>query len=234
MESIGWLLILSQIQIALIRIFYSVKLQTPIENYVESKLRIGLLVLAVSILSVSMWFSTGISLLDGLFPAVSAFIKSYQLISNSVIYPVVVGPAALAKGMDLSMDPLHLPALVRDTVYYAGFLFNQLGASLLIYTHHVMQHNWTAWITIHSDHRLVTNGPFRLVRHPMYLSLLLYAVGFSLMTGCNLFVMASWSILIGMVYRRIPIEEKCLIEKFGVEYESYCSNVKWKLIPGIC
>jgi protein-S-isoprenylcysteine O-methyltransferase Ste14 len=101
---------------------------------------------------------------------------------------------------------------------------------LLILAHYTMQNNWTAWITIKSDHKLITNGPFEYIRHPMYSSILLYAWGYILMTG-NLFVSVAWTILFNMVAFRIPTEEFHLNEKFGEIFKTYCAKTPYKLIP---
>ena len=73
---------------------------------------------------------------------------------------------------------------------------------------------------------LVSGGPFRVSRNPMYLGLLLVLVGWAVLLG------APWS-LAGPVafvlyiqrFQIIP-EERVLAIKFGVVYAQYCARVR--------
>lgn len=87
-------------------------------------------------------------------------------------------------------------------------------------------------LTIKSDHQLVQNGIYSLIRHPIYTSYILLFFGFCLMLqslyalGLLLVVCVIW------FGNRISIEEQMLREKFGQEYQSYCSQTK-RLFPYI-
>ncbi len=67
---------------------------------------------------------------------------------------------------------------------------------------------------------LVTDGPYRWVRHPMYTTLLIIYLAYFLMS-------ANWSIgVVGLVYgilifSIVNMEETTLIEKFGESYRQY-------------
>lgn len=72
-----------------------------------------------------------------------------------------------------------------------------------------------------TGHKLVTVGPYRWVRHPLYAVALLEILALSLIAG-NWLMALLW--LIGVLVFRyvvIPIEEANLIAAFGVEYERY-------------
>jgi len=71
------------------------------------------------------------------------------------------------------------------------------------------------------EHRLVTDGPYRWVRHPLYGVGLLKILALSLMAG-NWFMALLWLIYV-LVFRYIviPIEESKLIAAFDGEYEQY-------------
>ena len=70
------------------------------------------------------------------------------------------------------------------------------------------------------NHELVTSGPYRWVRHP------LYSVGTSFFVSLSL-VAANWFIGLGsvsalvMLLIRLPKEEEKLIERFGDKYRAY-------------
>jgi protein-S-isoprenylcysteine O-methyltransferase Ste14 len=73
---------------------------------------------------------------------------------------------------------------------------------------------------------LVTSGPFRFSRNPMYLGMLLWALGLAILLGSLsvflfplfLFVLAQWYI--------IPLEEKAMEGTFGEEYVAYKRRVR--------
>jgi hypothetical protein len=73
-------------------------------------------------------------------------------------------------------------------------------------------------------------GPYRLVRHPLYLGWVLVVFGASHMTGDRLLfaVVSTVYLLIAM-----PLEEAGLQRQFGDRYLAYRSTVRWRLIPYI-
>ncbi|MFB2833774.1 methyltransferase family protein [Floridanema evergladense] len=87
-------------------------------------------------------------------------------------------------------------------------------------------------ITIKPNHHLVTTGIYSQVRHPVYLSYVLYLVGYC--TILQSFVSLVMSVVSCTIWlgNRINIEEKMLIERFGDRYQAYQSKTK-KIIPFI-
>ncbi len=86
-------------------------------------------------------------------------------------------------------------------------------------------------VTIQKNHDLITSGPYRVLRHPRYLGIILFTSGISL-------VYRSWlalifvSLLILVLLLRILEEEKLLHQEFGKDWETY-SGKTWRLIPFI-
>lgn len=73
-------------------------------------------------------------------------------------------------------------------------------------------------------------GPFRLVRHPIYLGWVLMVFATPLMTANRLlFAMISTLYLI----LAIPWEERSLVAEHGDQYRAYQRRVRWRLIPGL-
>ena len=78
---------------------------------------------------------------------------------------------------------------------------------------------------------VVSTGPYRYVRHPMYASMLLFFPGSALLLG-------SWwglmfcTVLLGLLVWRIPLEERML--ENGLDgYNEYERNVRYRLIPHV-
>lgn len=75
---------------------------------------------------------------------------------------------------------------------------------------------------------LQVGGPYRLVRHPLYLGWALMVFGAAHMTGDRL---AFAVISTAYVTLAIPFEERSLVHLFGAEYERYRERVRWRMIP---
>lgn len=75
-----------------------------------------------------------------------------------------------------------------------------------------------------------TDGPFGLVRHPIYLGWILMTFATPAMTLNRLMFAV---ITTGYLVMAIPWEEQSLVTAFGERYRRYQSIVRWRLIPGV-
>lgn len=74
------------------------------------------------------------------------------------------------------------------------------------------------------------DGPFGLVRHPIYLGWVLMVFATPTMTTSRLlFAVVSTAYLVAA----IPLEERLLVENFGDKYRTYQGQMRWRLIPGV-
>jgi protein-S-isoprenylcysteine O-methyltransferase Ste14 len=78
----------------------------------------------------------------------------------------------------------------------------------------------TPTVATRKEHRLVTSGPYRWVRHPLYTigASFFFALG---VTADNWFIMTLAVIAFALLAVRTTSEEAHLIEKFGDEYRRY-------------
>jgi protein-S-isoprenylcysteine O-methyltransferase Ste14 len=96
------------------------------------------------------------------------------------------------------------------------------GAIWLLWRSHVdLGRNWTPVLGIRENHKLVTEGVFKYIRHPMYAAHLLWGIASVLMlhnwiAGYSLIVVFSAQFL-----SRIRAEEQMMLDQFGEEYEDY-------------
>jgi protein-S-isoprenylcysteine O-methyltransferase Ste14 len=79
--------------------------------------------------------------------------------------------------------------------------------------------------------RLVTTGPFAVIRHPTYLSHTLMLLGLFLWTGVT--ALGIVTVIDGFVVNAmvIPLEEQELSQRFGSEYEDYRKKVPARFLP---
>lgn len=73
-------------------------------------------------------------------------------------------------------------------------------------------------------------GPYRLVRHPLYLGWILIVFGTAHMTGDRL---AFATITAFYLLIAIPWEERSLLGAYGDEYSRYRQSVRWRVVPYI-
>lgn len=84
-------------------------------------------------------------------------------------------------------------------------------------------------VRIRSDHKLITKGPYRYIRHPIYAGEMLYFLSIPLIFS-SIYDFVIMLAIIPMLLYRIRCEEKVPSSKFGQEYEEYAHNT-WRLVP---
>lgn len=114
----------------------------------------------------------------------------------------------------------------------AGALCLVIGLWLFYRSHADLGTNWSITLEVREQHRLITEGVYRAIRHPMYLALALYGIGQALvipnwLAGPSNFI--AFAILCTL---RIGKEERMMAEAFGDEYAEYSARTK-RLIPGV-
>jgi protein-S-isoprenylcysteine O-methyltransferase Ste14 len=76
--------------------------------------------------------------------------------------------------------------------------------------------------------RLVTEGPFSLVRNPLYVGNLLLWTGFTVWSGKLWLLAVCWTLFLLQYTAIIGFEEALLTERFGAEYAAYSARVpRW-------
>ena len=117
-----------------------------------------------------------------------------------------------------------------------GWLFPVLGAALVwlgvllcCWARVVLGRNWSSVVQIKQDHELVRNGPYRVVRHPIYSGLLLAFLGTALAIGEWRGLLAT-AIAAGSFWIKLRLEERWMRERFGEAYVDYMRHSK-ALVP---
>ena len=105
-------------------------------------------------------------------------------------------------------------------------------ASLIMFrlTHRALGRNWSVTLEVRESHKLVTEGVYGRVRHPMYTAFWMWAVAQALLLPNWV---AGFSGLVGfgtLYFLRIGQEERLMLEAFGDAYRGYMDRTK-RLIP---
>jgi protein-S-isoprenylcysteine O-methyltransferase Ste14 len=116
----------------------------------------------------------------------------------------------------MAWSSIPLPVWLRWSG--AGVLF--LGVALLAWTLRNLGVNLTDTVVTRQAHTLITQGPYRWVRHPFYDALALFVVGFALITA-NWFILATGAVVFLLLAVRSQTEEALLSARFGEAYRSY-------------
>jgi protein-S-isoprenylcysteine O-methyltransferase Ste14 len=115
---------------------------------------------------------------------------------------------------------------------WAGVIMALLGFALLQWAQNTLGKNWSDTPRMIQKQSLITNGPYRFIRHPIY-------TAFLLILGSTLFISANW--LIGLAWiamtllevaSRIGFEENLMLEYFGDQYREYTQKTG-RLLPKI-
>jgi protein-S-isoprenylcysteine O-methyltransferase Ste14 len=95
---------------------------------------------------------------------------------------------------------------------------------LLVWAHDSLGDNFGRSLSLREGHTLVTDGPYRWVRHPMYTAFyLLHLAAFLL--SANGFIGLTWFAgLTAVIAARVPREERMMVEAFGAAYQDYAAR----------
>jgi len=146
-------------------------------------------------------------------------------LSDKILYAYLVLLLIIAPQI-ISFYYFPLPNSSFDSILtFSGILLFSMGFIIDIWARFTMGKYWGP-PGQHDDSRqskLITNGPFAYSRNPIYLGSFLLLIGFSLSLRSAFFFLP----IMQMIYfnRKIKIEEKLLLKKFGKEYGEYKKRV---------
>ncbi len=115
-----------------------------------------------------------------------------------------------------------------DLQRYAGVALAAVGEAIRWAGLRALGKQFSGYLTLQENHRLIETGIYGVVRHPWYLGAALIFIGWAL-------VFRSWLVIPLIVLGglllsiRIRQEEKILAEGFGAEFEAYCRRT-WRLL----
>ncbi len=117
----------------------------------------------------------------------------------------------------VSWCSLELPAWLRWGGAALGLV---VVPPCLFWTFRTLGKNLTDTVVTRREHHLVTDGPYRWVRHPFYVVGSIWGLSLSLLSANWLLAISGFA-LMTMLVARTRIEEVKLAERFGDEYWAY-------------
>lgn len=104
-----------------------------------------------------------------------------------------------------------------------------VGMAIMLCARFTLGRNWSANVVLKENHELVTKGPYKYVRHPIYSGLLLMILSTAVYSASVFGFIIFIAFFFGAYYKARK-EEKLMIEKFPEEYPQYMGRVK-ALVP---
>ncbi|MGH9803645.1 MAG: methyltransferase family protein [Candidatus Acidiferrales bacterium] len=107
-----------------------------------------------------------------------------------------------------------------DFLRYVGLGLYTVGNIVAFLAVRTLGRQYSGYVTLQEGHRLVTDGIYGVIRHPIYLRLLLVSLGLPLVFRSRLCLPL---LILGALFAgyRISREEKLLAESFGEPYLAY-------------
>ena len=126
----------------------------------------------------------------------------------------------------------HIDPLRPSAAQLAGFLLIAAGLDLRRRAMAALRHQFSIKVVVFDDHRLIEDGPFRTIRHPNYLGLVLIMIGTSIVLESPLAFVAVLVAWLPALLLRIRHEESVLERHFGAAWHGYAART-WRLLPRV-
>lgn len=112
---------------------------------------------------------------------------------------------------------------------WLGAVLVAAGLGWAAYARVHLGRNWSGMVTLKRDHTLITSGPYRWTRHPIYSGILLAILGTALALG-ELRALLGFVLVTASFVRKLSIEEQFMATQFPAQYARYRAQVP-ALVP---
>ena len=118
---------------------------------------------------------------------------------------------------------------LNEIIRFIGLAFYIIGFIVMHIVEVRLGNQFSIEVTIQEDHKLITDGMFRFIRHPRYFGIIIFTLGLALIFKSWIAIILLLLIIFVLLWR-IKDEEKMMYQEFGVRWEEYSKNT-WRLIP---
>ena len=148
------------------------------------------------------------------------------LLSSFALLGSITGLAYVIAPQRMKWAALPVPVWSR----WVGVALGASSLPLFLWTHHELGKNWSLALVTKEEHTLVSSGPYRWVRHPMYTVIFLQSLAYFLVSANWVIGIAGLGTSIFCV-ARVDEEEALMVEEFGEEYQAYMERTARFLPP---
>jgi protein-S-isoprenylcysteine O-methyltransferase Ste14 len=143
---------------------------------------------------------------------------------------LLIGGAAPILALLGILEPI--PALDGSVGNSIGLVLALCGIALIFGAQLAMGDSWRVGVDPEERTELVTDGPFKLVRNPIYSAMMPTVFGLVLMVPSVLAIAAFISLIAGLELQVRVVEEPYLLRTHGDEYATYAARVG-RFVPGV-
>jgi protein-S-isoprenylcysteine O-methyltransferase Ste14 len=148
---------------------------------------------------------------------------------NRINFPALIFVLSGVSVMVISFGTrAHLP-ISRETSRLWGMIIFLLGMTLFTWAGLCLKNAFFGTVEPVSD-RIIKDGPYHWVRHPLYLSMIISLIGISLMLRSIWGIIGVFVFFLPSVVYRAQLEEQALAGKFGIYWEEYVVKTTF-LVP---
>lgn len=127
---------------------------------------------------------------------------------------------------------IYFNFIIPDFLRFLAILLGISGVFIIGLASFTLDGEFSETIELKEGHRLITNGPYKYIRHPIYSGFIILHLGVTIaLSNLIIFIIYNIGLLI-LLIERIPKEEKVLHLYFGKSYEEYCKRTG-RFIPKI-
>ena len=106
------------------------------------------------------------------------------------------------------------------------------GAAIVVWSQQTLGTQWSLTARLIEGHRLVTSGPYAVVRHPVYAAMILMVIGTGLGRTTPAGMATALAAYLAGTLVRVRAEERLMGQAFGAAWRAYTARVR-ALIPGV-
>jgi len=148
------------------------------------------------------------------------------------LFPLAYFFVALGAFNDLAGRVDRIAALVGPVAQTIGIVLAAAGLPLIVVAQNTMGLSWRIGVDFEERTDLITHGPFRWVRNPIYSAMVLMALGVTLLVP-NVFTIAGLALFLVAVELQVRIvEEPYLLEVHGDSYRHWAAQTG-RFAPGV-
>ena len=153
--------------------------------------------------------------------------NAYRLKPLNFPWPPILYCAAVAMAIVLNRFTVLPAPHINDTLSWAlGAVTVVVAVSLDLWAVKTLVECNTTILPYRCATHLVTRGPFRFSRNPIYLGYTLMTAGLGFLTGNSWFFLMALLTALITTFIAIRHEERHLLARFGIEFERYCKQTR--------
>ncbi|MBN2677446.1 MAG: isoprenylcysteine carboxylmethyltransferase family protein [Anaerolineaceae bacterium] len=117
----------------------------------------------------------------------------------------------------------------QSNLRWLGLCLEIIGMGVIFWSGVALGRLYSPEVTLQKDHKLITTGLYRYIRHPRYLGGFVQGIGLSLLFRSWLGLILT-AVFLAIILFRIRDEEALMAREYNQEWKSYCDR-SWRLLP---